>query len=893
MTSVKHIFGIDRNVGFCTLGNKIVYAAANKVVIHDLETNSQEFIDTLSTNEGIKRGRAVCLATNDPQTLLAVALKGNEVKIYDAKTLKCKNKLHHDPKIASDVSNISFSRESFILTLTKEPDFTMTLFTINESTAEAVASLKLSTVMKGAVFRADFSLNSSLISVIGPDEIRLFRPSTKMKPRFFPLSLELDRDQKNYTVQCWLQSGDLVVATKNKIFVIGEDRSMKQVIESLPKGVRCITRCNKGCSGGPIVRSRFAVGCDDGKFFIIQQSDDDGGGYIVNQSMVLPEMPAIDGLGLVSTTNCYGDCTFQVVCLSETNELFRFPLECDEEVAIAVPSLNKINSTLGKYIPSFGFISVDTSIWLPPLVAIGGYDGILRIFNRCTKKNECCHPFHEPITCVSFHYTGKYILLSTSKKVYLCSIHQQQLKILWRVDLTVSAIKFSPGGDRFGIVINAVVQVHDFHLANFQNVNTLRGHSKPIIAFEFGLYSDEGCTIGADAIICLWDCRKGVALKRINLSCASILSGCIDWTERCVLVTTSDHCLKKVTMEGKALLDVKCEYEDRFHRVLPSKNVILSNKDTLQSVQIQAGKLVKTHLAHVERLASVAYAQNDILIAGDGCLAIYHVNEKMTDNYVSLRAPIPQYHPFENVILSSPSVLEHTENEIITTENMIKSLTAEHASTLQTLTADAELQMRQSNDSLHEELERVRSESSRLIRDIEELKVSTTIALDELKAEHKSKMLHIRNESDKKIAKEKDNIVAYERRCEEVRQSWKYDIAQKKENHARTIEREAKEFHQLMTEANSQCEDIIKSIEAKKLEVRRIEESKEYDTEKEMSELWLAHHEEMKRIKRSNQLLLNEVGWQCFIGRPRSSHYSFFISTHTEINTSAEVQYNA
>ena len=836
---IKHIVGIAGHVGFCALENKIVYAAAKQVIVHNVETNCQQFINS----------DAVCLATNQKRTLLAVAVKGsNEVEIYDANSLQCKTKLHH-PKITSDVSHISFSRESAILTLTNDPDFTMTLFTVNKTTAEAVASLNLSTVMEGAVLQAEFSpKNSNVISVIGSNEVRMFRPSAKMNSRFLPLSLDLGEQQRQYTAQCWLPSGNLVVATTKEILVIGENRSVRQVIETLPSAARCITSCPKG----------FVVGCSGGGFFLFKQSNDVET-FVVKQSLTLPEKAAIRALELVKMSNSNADnddSSFQVVCLSETNELIRFPLaECDNEaLATAVPSLNtRVDSKLAAYVPSFGSLSLDASIWLP-LVAVGGYDGILRIYNHCTKTIELCHPINESITGVSFHYAGKHVLLSTSKKVCLCSIYQHKLNILWQVvDLgTASIVKFSPGGDRFGIVMNSIVQVHDFYSTDFQNVGTLRGHSKPIIAFEFGPYHEEGCTIGADAIICLWDCRKGVVLKRINLLCPSILSGCVDWIERCALVTTADNYIKKVSMEGKVLVDIKCSPNDRIHMVLPSKTLICSSKGTIQSVQIQDNNLVREHVAHGGNLASAAYedASNNLLIAGDGCLITYNANED---------ASMPFYHPFEDIVLISPSVLTDIENDITTTKSKIKSLKADHASKLEKLNADADLQVAQSNNALHEELERVRSESSRLMKDIDEVKVSAETSLDALKAEHKMKMLSIRTESENKIAKEKDNIVAFERRCQEIRRTWNDDVAHKKENHARTIQHETSQLHQLMTAANNQCEEIIKSIDEKKLEVNQSEQKREDATEKEISELWLAHNKEMKRIKRSNQLLLNEV----------------------------------
>jgi WD40 repeat protein len=236
-----------------------------------------------------------------------------------------------------------------------------------------------------------------------------------------------------------------------------------------------------------------------------------------------------------------------VMCLTERNAILQFNLqECEpESIKTIVPSFNTNRSTTRELIPSFGSLFVDTCDWLP-LVAVGGYDGILRIVNHQTKNVELSHDFGESITGVSLHPNGKYLLLSTVKQVRACSIHQHRLNVVWQIsDIpNASVAKFSYGGDRFGITINTVVQVHDSNTPDYKNMSTLRSHSKAIVEFEFGHYGDEVVTIGADSVVCLWDCLKGRVLRRINLLSPAVLSGCVLWNERTATVVTADGRLR-------------------------------------------------------------------------------------------------------------------------------------------------------------------------------------------------------------------------------------------------------------------------------------------------------------------------------------------------------------
>jgi hypothetical protein len=172
MYQLQHVIGANGIGSICVLNDtEISYVASKRVVIHDVSTNSQRFIDT--------RANVACMAINHSLTLLAVAEEGlDEVQIYDVSTLRSKIKLATN----SNTTHISFSKDSsVVLTLTQSPAYAMTLWKMNKKNADIAASLDLSAVMGGEVLRADISsMNPNLVSVLGSRDVKTFRPSTRM-----------------------------------------------------------------------------------------------------------------------------------------------------------------------------------------------------------------------------------------------------------------------------------------------------------------------------------------------------------------------------------------------------------------------------------------------------------------------------------------------------------------------------------------------------------------------------------------------------------------------------------------------------------------------------------------------------------------------------------------
>lgn len=98
-----------------------------------------------------------------------------------------------------------------------------------------------------------------------------------------------------------------------------------------------------------------------------------------------------------------------------------------------VPSLNQSTQCIDSLIPNSGSLFVDCCAWTP-LVAIGGYDEVIRLFNYHTNQVVLTHRLDDRSCNLSFHPSGEYLLVSTPTTVRLCSVLADTLNVSWQVE---------------------------------------------------------------------------------------------------------------------------------------------------------------------------------------------------------------------------------------------------------------------------------------------------------------------------------------------------------------------------------------------------------------------------------------------------------------------------
>jgi hypothetical protein len=276
---------------------------------------------------------------------------------------------------------------------------------------------------------------------------------------------------------------------------------------------------------------------------------------------------------------------------------------------------------------------------------------------------------------------------------------------------------------------------------------------------------------------------------------------------------------------------------------------------SILSVQENASLVIEPILKGVT-LSSMACTNDHLLVAGDGFLAILDIGEKTL-----VKQSIYSHSPFDGTLLTSREALSNVDDEIVTIENRIVSLRAAHTTKLAVLKEDAQRKQNQLAAAHQAELDAIKAESSPLKEEINKCRAELAISIDEVKAQHDVKMSSAKNEADIRLSKERGNTATFQSRCEEMRRAFEIEMAEKEEQLGLAIERETRKFHGQMNFTNQQCEDIIESIDAMRNQSRLLEQELEDDFEREIAKLWIAHNEEMKNLKHTNQLLSNEV---CF-----------------------------
>jgi len=609
---LKHVIGAQSNGGLCLLNEStIAYSAANQIILHDTQDNSQQFINT--------GGSVTAISASHSTNLLAVSEKG-DVKLYDTSTLRCKRTLATEA--TNDIIDISLSRDAKrCLTLGGSPDHILTMWDVDRSIV--FASLKLSTVTKKDLSSVSMSPDYSQICVIGKKVVRLFNLSitTKRFQVFKATDLSIS---PNYTAQLWLINGDLVIGSDSgSLLVLGNDMQTKQLLK-VEYPVTSLAPCPRG----------FAIGCSEGTLVIFQQMNKDSS-FAVTRTIYTQQNSPIHSM--VVTRVQQGSQS--VICLTNNRSIIKVPLidngnNTDETQLVPSLNLSARRSDIDNLIPDTGTLFVDSCVW-KPLIVIGGNDGVIRLFNYQTRQVVLSQKFDEKISSLSFHSSGQYLLVSSSSTVSLNTVLTDKLSTLWQVESRQSPalICFSKGS-LFAVSLGGTttIRIHDIQ-SSFEIVSTLRGgHTKAIIEMTFG-HKDELVSVGADGVVCLWDINRSVTKTRtVDFTSPAFLSAVITRDCSHVFAVSADGQLKKIdVVKGELIVQSKLDANARLMTTLGDGNVVVSTTDG--SVEcISLTESPSTNLRQVcldssqSRVSSIHHCTSSGLLISasrDGFVSIY------------------------------------------------------------------------------------------------------------------------------------------------------------------------------------------------------------------------------------------------------------------------------
>ena len=495
----KSILGVNTKVKSVHLLNieQILYSCGNHVLVWNTHTKNQTFLYQCSSGEEVQ---IIELFASRRQ--IAISVKkidgggGPQILIYDAITFKRKKAIKFQGDVNnddSDVISLSFSMDGKQCTVLRDaPHYQLTLWNIEKS-AKTVASIRLATPSGKEIRRVTIQPSSSenkdvVVCASGNGIIRFFKVIDGI---FRPITVNLRREQQNYIVQCWLS---------NKIAILGTDSNELIVMENfVAQAVVSISGWDESITSMISFSHGVILGGSKGSIRIytcIKEND-----YTLSLSKDLSlddkrvsEIVAIDKAATEE----------MVICLLSNGRICSCPLS-DTNIAVGeniVPWFHDIGSD-----GTCRVICMDICL-LKPIVATGGVDRSLRIWNFETNDFELMSSFQDDIISISLHPSSLQILICFKNHVELNYIYNSGLSEVWSRELqTTGSSCFSNGGQHFALVCGPFVQVYGTY--KFDPICTLRGHTAPIKAIAWRHDDLELATIGSDNVICMWNVPNG------------------------------------------------------------------------------------------------------------------------------------------------------------------------------------------------------------------------------------------------------------------------------------------------------------------------------------------------------------------------------------------------
>ncbi len=482
------------------------------------------------------------------------------ILFYDAVTFRRKKVSKVIMDNVHEIICVSLSRDGKVcLVLGGAPDYLLTLWSIEKATPKVLASMRLATPSGKIIQRADLCPsqqrdsnsarnlssegNEYLICVSGSGILRFFIVDSSNNLR--PKTLKLHGEQQDYVHHCWLPNRTVVLATATHELLVISNFETKAIVflhewQQQQQAITTITPAplNKGFMVGG---SRGAI-----RFYRISQEDEDE--YFL-QAIREISMGG-DGGGLQNENGHYQLCPRDNEQLNENNNQ---PQVCHidqlegDNLALCLLSSGRVssfilsnfdasnaesNSTMqgDDLIPEFhrstniGNLSsgyghgtkklkcMSICAW-KPIIATGGSDRTLRIWNYQTRTFELTNNYMEDIVSVSLHPSSFQVLVCTKTQVDMSFIKHDGLHSVWHKELrTNGSSTFSRGGAYFALDMGPFVQVYNTYTCHL--VSTLRGHAASIKSLCWKSDDQDLATVGADGMICVWKVWSGQRLLR-------------------------------------------------------------------------------------------------------------------------------------------------------------------------------------------------------------------------------------------------------------------------------------------------------------------------------------------------------------------------------------------
>ncbi len=482
---------------------QVLYSSGNHVLIWNKHRRDQTFIHQCGKGEEIQLV-TICSARKQ----IAVAVKsthvGHHVLIYDAISFKRKRviKIQNDND-ESDVISLSFSQDGKqCLVLRDAPYYFLTLWN-TEKSAKVVASIRLATPSGKQLRTAQLRPSTSgdpnnkdiIVCASGRGIIRFFKVVDGI---FRPITVHLRREQQNYVVQRWLSNDVVLLATDNNEVIVIQNFEMKNAVK-IADWKECVTTSMAVFSQGVI------LGADNGNLLIYNCTKDNQ--YLPSLAKTITNGGDDSTSKIISIDSTPTEEFF--ICLKITGEICSYPL-CDNEHATGEPMIPCFHTSGLNGTSNITCMDVCA---FKTIIATGGSDRTVRIWNYTTNTFELTSHFDTDVVSLSLHPNSLQILICCRNHVELNYIYKQELHTVWRRERQqIISCKFSNGGQYFALVCGPYVQILNTY--SLESMCTLRGHSANIETLAWRQDDQEIATIGLDAVVCKWNVTNGKRILR-------------------------------------------------------------------------------------------------------------------------------------------------------------------------------------------------------------------------------------------------------------------------------------------------------------------------------------------------------------------------------------------
>jgi WD40 repeat protein len=392
---------------------------------------------------------------------------------------------------------------------------------------------------------------------------------------FQPVTVKLEREQQNYVRHCWLSDGNatVVLVTDQNDLVLVQNFEEKVIIPIRDWGQSITAISSSGQS--------FMIGGDGGSIRLYHMNEE--GQATLQTTLDMGESSEILAFDRFEHDNF-------AICLFQTGKIFKIPTS----------NFETDSSMGGEIVPSFHMgIDVDTAgvdacksiicmsicKW-KPILATGGADRTLRIWDLKKKKFTTVRQYEDDIVSVSLHPMSLQILLCCKSFVLVSEVLQDELSPpIWRQEIQTNGSScFSNGGHYFALSVGDFVQI--YNTFTHEIICTLRGHTAPVQSICWKNDDLRVATIGRDGAVCIWDTWLGKRIFRYSNETQVYTGGFLTEDFSTAVINTTGG-VEVLDIHSKSLIP-GCDFDPLSQVVSCVKNnvVVLASKGSKRHEEI-------------------------------------------------------------------------------------------------------------------------------------------------------------------------------------------------------------------------------------------------------------------------------------------------------------------